>query len=209
MVGKAAVLSAIGNASTCTINALTRTASWQRRQHLWAVGCIAKSVNMPAATLSDPATGAFLPAAQLRAKFTAVGAFGKPNAIIYCGGGTALVSTLLDTTDLLIIARQMQKVGAGIRSLAEPFLDTTSDFADIVFAILGVAAKLERRRILERTARGRADAIKKGHQIRTQPKLTPHQQRAAIKRREMDGETLRSITRSCNVSPQAISRLAA
>jgi DNA invertase Pin-like site-specific DNA recombinase len=47
-----------------------------------------------------------------------------------------------DTTDLLIIAREMQKAGAGIRSLAEPFLDTTSDFAEIVFAILGVAAKL-------------------------------------------------------------------
>src|SRR5215472_278989 len=63
-----------------------------------------------------------------------------------------------DTTDLLVIARDMQRAGAGIRSLAEPYLDTTSDFAEIVFAILGVAAKLERRRILERTARGRADA---------------------------------------------------
>jgi DNA invertase Pin-like site-specific DNA recombinase len=50
-----------------------------------------------------------------------------------------------DTTDLLVIARDMQRAGAGIRSLAEPFLDTTSDFAEIIFAILGVAAKLERR----------------------------------------------------------------
>lgn len=56
----------------------------------------------------------------------------------------------------------MQRAGAGIRSLAEPFLDTTSDFAEIIFAILGVAAKLERRRILERTARGRADAKANG-----------------------------------------------
>jgi DNA invertase Pin-like site-specific DNA recombinase len=62
-----------------------------------------------------------------------------------------------DTTDLLVIARDMQRAGDGIRSLAEPFLDTTSDFAEITFAILGVAAKLERRLILERTARGRAD----------------------------------------------------
>jgi Resolvase, N terminal domain len=52
-----------------------------------------------------------------------------------------------ETTDLLVIARDMQRAGAGIRSLAEPFLDTTSDFAEIIFAILGVAAKLERRRI--------------------------------------------------------------
>jgi DNA invertase Pin-like site-specific DNA recombinase len=79
----------------------------------------------------------------------------------------------LDTTDLLIIAREMQKAGAGIRSLAEPFLDTTSDFAEIVFAILGVAAKLEHRRIKERTARGRADAKAKGRQIRTQAKAHP------------------------------------
>ena len=106
-----------------------------------------------------------------------------------------------DTTDLLIIAREVQKAGAGIRSLAEPFLDTTSDFAEIVFAILGVAAKLERRRIVERTARGRADAKAKGVKFGRKPSLTPHQQREAIKRRDVDGETLRSIARSYNVSP--------
>src|SRR5271167_398827 len=67
-----------------------------------------------------------------------------------------------DTTDLLVIARDMQRAGAGIRPLAEPFLDTTSDFTETIFAILGVAEKLERRRILQRTARGRADAKAKG-----------------------------------------------
>jgi DNA invertase Pin-like site-specific DNA recombinase len=46
-----------------------------------------------------------------------------------------------DTTDLLNIARDMQRAGAGIRSLAEPFLDTTSDFAEIIFAILGVGQR--------------------------------------------------------------------
>jgi DNA invertase Pin-like site-specific DNA recombinase len=30
-----------------------------------------------------------------------------------------------DTTDLLVVAREMQRAGAGIRSLAEPYLDTT------------------------------------------------------------------------------------
>jgi DNA invertase Pin-like site-specific DNA recombinase len=108
---------------------------------------------------------------------------------------------------LLVVAREMQKAGAGIRSLAEPFLDTTSDFAEIVFAILGVAAKLERRRILERTARRRADAKAKGVKFGRKPILTPHQQREAIKRRDVNGEPLRSIARSYNVSPQTISRL--
>ena len=31
-----------------------------------------------------------------------------------------------DTTDLLVIARDVQRAGAGIRSLAEPFFDTPS-----------------------------------------------------------------------------------
>ena len=112
-----------------------------------------------------------------------------------------------DTTDLLVIAREMQQAGAGIRSLAEPFLDTTSDFAEIVFAILGVAAKLERRCILDRTARGRADAKANGVKFGRKPKLTAHQRREAIRRRDVDGETLRSIGRSYNVSAQTISRL--
>src|ERR1700681_283447 len=67
-----------------------------------------------------------------------------------------------DTTDLLVIARDMQRAGAGLRSLAEPALDTTGDFAELALSMLGVAAKLERRRIAERTARGRADAKAKG-----------------------------------------------
>ncbi len=110
-----------------------------------------------------------------------------------------------DTTDLLIVAREMQKAGAGIRSLAEPFLDTTSNFAEIVFAILGVAAKLERRRIVERTARGRADARAKGVKFGRKPKLTPHQEREAAQRLAA-GETQRSVARSYNVSQSTISR---
>ncbi len=113
-----------------------------------------------------------------------------------------------DTTDLLVIARDMQRAGAGLRSLAEPVVDTTSDFAELVLAMLGVAAKLERRRIIERTARGRADAKAKGVQFGRKPKLTLHQQREAIARVQ-DGETQRSIARSYNVSQATISRLRA
>jgi DNA invertase Pin-like site-specific DNA recombinase len=114
-----------------------------------------------------------------------------------------------DTTDLLVIARDLQKAGAGLRSIAEPVVDTTSDFAELVLAMLGVSAKLERRRINDRTSRGRADAKAKGVKFGRKPKLTPHQQREAIKRRDVDGETLRSIGRSYNVSAQTISRLLA
>src|ERR1700694_3309906 len=79
-----------------------------------------------------------------------------------------------DTTDLLVIARDMQRAGAGLRSIAEPVVDTTSDFAELVLAMLGVAAKLERRRIAERTARGRADAKAKGVKFGRKPLLPAH-----------------------------------
>jgi DNA invertase Pin-like site-specific DNA recombinase len=113
-----------------------------------------------------------------------------------------------DTTDLLVIARDMQRAGAGLRSIAEPVVDTTSDFAELVLAMLGVAAKLERRRIIERTARGRADAKAKGVVFGRKPKLTPHQMREARARIEA-GETQRSVARSYNASPTTISRLIA
>jgi len=113
-----------------------------------------------------------------------------------------------NATDLLVIARDIQQAGAGLRSLAEPVLDTTGDFAELVLAMLGVSAKLERRRIIERTARGRADAKAAGVKFGRKHTLTPHQQREARQRIE-EGETQRSIARSFNVSQATISRLAA
>lgn len=112
-----------------------------------------------------------------------------------------------DATDLLTIARQIKETGAALRSLAEPFLDTSSDFGDVVLAILGVAAKLERRRVIERTSHGRATAKAHGVKFGPKHKLTHHQQREAAAR-VAAGETQRAVARSYNVSQATISRLA-
>jgi len=69
-----------------------------------------------------------------------------------------------------------------LRSLAEPVVDTTSDFAELVLAMLGVAAKLERRRIIERTARGRADAKAQGVKFGRKPKLTCSELQSSVAR---------------------------
>jgi DNA invertase Pin-like site-specific DNA recombinase len=79
-----------------------------------------------------------------------------------------------DTTDLLVIARDMQRARAGLRLLAERVVDTTSDFAALVLAMLGVAAKRDRRWIMERTARGRVDAKATGVRFGRKTTLTPH-----------------------------------
>ena len=52
-----------------------------------------------------------------------------------------------------------------------------------------------------------ADAKTKGVKFGRKPKLTPHRMREALKPRDEEGETLRSIGRSYNVSAQTISRL--
>jgi thiosulfate/3-mercaptopyruvate sulfurtransferase len=89
MVGKDAVKGAIGDSATCTINALSREQHAGTGGNTYGrPGRIAGSVNVPAAALIDPETGAFLPASAIRAKFDAAGAFGK-RAITYCGGGIA------------------------------------------------------------------------------------------------------------------------
>jgi DNA invertase Pin-like site-specific DNA recombinase len=80
--------------------------------------------------------------------------------------------------------------------------------AEFVVAMLGVAAKLERRRIAERTARGRADAKAKGVKFGRKPTLTPHQQQEA-RERLAAGETQRSVACSYNVSQSTVSRLVA
>jgi hypothetical protein len=53
----------------------------------------------------------------------------------------------------------------------------------------------------------RARAVANGVRLGRKPTLTHHQQLEAIKRRDKNGETLRSIGRSYNVSAATISRL--
>jgi len=89
-IAQRSVLGAVGDTGVCTINALSHEQHTGTGGNVYGrIGRIAKSVNVPAATLIDPATGAFRPAADIRARFDAVGAFDKKRVITYCGGGIA------------------------------------------------------------------------------------------------------------------------
>ena len=76
-----------------------------------------------------------------------------------------------------------------------------------MLTVLGGLAEFERELIRARTGEGRARAVARGVKLGRKPKLTPHQQREAIKRRDK-GEPMREIGRSYNVSHSTISRLA-
>ena len=70
-------------------------------------------------------------------------------------------------------------------------------------------AEFERDLIRARTGEGRARAVARGQRMGRPPKLTPHQKREAIERRDQGEESLGDIGRSYNVSPATIPRLTA
>jgi DNA invertase Pin-like site-specific DNA recombinase len=78
-----------------------------------------------------------------------------------------------------------------------------------MLAVLGGLAEFERALIHTRTGEGRERAKERGVKMGPKFKLTPHQQREAIKRRDTKGEPVREIARTFNVSHSTISRLKA
>jgi DNA invertase Pin-like site-specific DNA recombinase len=91
---------------------------------------------------------------------------------------------------------------AGFRSLGHTWADTTRSHGRLMLTVLGGLAEFEA--ILSAPARAKAEH---GQKMGRPPKLTPHQQREAIKRRDRGDESLTEIGRSYNVSAATISRL--
>jgi len=132
-------------------------------------------------------------------------------AIVALDAGDVLMVTSTDrlarnTRDLLNILYEVKEAGAGFRSITEPMVDTTSQFAEVVIAVLGVAAGWERHRITERTAAGRAQAKARGVKFGRRAVLTPHQQTEALQRLAA-GDTQRTVAALFDVDQATISRL--
>ena len=129
------------------------------------------------------------------------------------GVGDVLMVTRLDrlarsTRDLLNTLAAIADKKAGFRSLGDTWADTTTAHGRLMLTVLGGLAEFERELIRARTGEGRARAVARGVKMGRKPKLTQHQRREAIKRRER-GEPMREIARSYNVSHSTISRLTA
>ena len=89
-VGKDEVLAAIGNDDARILNALPPMMHTGSGGPVFGrKGRIAGSVNVPSASLHDPATGGYLAVDQLRKIFDAVQASDAERIITYCGGGIA------------------------------------------------------------------------------------------------------------------------
>jgi DNA invertase Pin-like site-specific DNA recombinase len=94
--------------------------------------------------------------------------------------GDVVTVTRLDrlarsTRDLLDVAERIRSCGAGLRSLAEPWADTTSPAGRMVMTVFAGIAEFERSLILERTRTGREAAKLRGVQFGPRPTLSPAQ----------------------------------
>ena len=111
------------------------------------------------------------------------------------------------TRDLLNTLAAITAKKAGFKSLGDTWADTTTSHGPLMLTVLGGLAEFERDLIRARTGEGRARAVARGQRMGRPPKLTPHQQKEAIKRRDSGDESLADIGRSYNVSAATISRL--
>jgi DNA invertase Pin-like site-specific DNA recombinase len=125
--------------------------------------------------------------------------------------GDVLMVTRLDrlarsTRDLLNILSTIANRKAGFRSLGDIWADTTTSHGRLMQTVLGGLAEFERDLIRTRTGEGRARAVARGVKMGRKPKMTPHQMKEALRRREA-GEPMRDIAKDFNVSHSTISRL--
>lgn len=86
-VDKTAVKAAIGDPRTVTVNALGPQFHQGRESRYGRPGRVPGSVNVPAATLVDPASKQFVAPADALARFAAAGIEKNKHVIAYCGGG--------------------------------------------------------------------------------------------------------------------------
>lgn len=124
-----------------------------------------------------------------------------------------LVVTRLDrlarsTRDLLNIVAQIEAQGGRFKSLADAWADTTTPTGRLMLTVLGGLAEFERSLIKERTAEGRARAVKAGKRLGRRPLLTVTQQSEAL-RMAGDAKSHAEIGQILRVSRSTISRFLA
>lgn len=103
--------------------------------------------------------------------------------------GDVLVVTRLDrlarsTSDLLQIAEHLRKKGAELRSVAEPWADTTTPAGRMILTIFAGIADFERSLISERTSAGREGARARGVRFGPKPSMNAAQIAHARKLRD-------------------------
>jgi len=126
------------------------------------------------------------------------------------GREDVVVVTRLDrlarsTRDLLDIADKLRAADAGLRSLHEPWADTTSPAGRMVLTIFAGIAEFERELIHERTGSGRIAAKARGVRFGRPSKLTAEQITLA-QRLVAEGTSARAVATMLGIHPATLYR---
>ena len=124
--------------------------------------------------------------------------------------GDAVVVTRLDrlarsTKQLLGIVERLDGAGAGIRSLAEPWADTTTPAGRMVLTVFAGIAEFERALIAERTGKGRHAARERGVRF-GRPRKLDGEQMTLARRLQAEGKSVREIAAVLRVHSSTIYR---
>jgi len=125
--------------------------------------------------------------------------------------GDVVTVTRLDrlarsTRDLLDIAERIQEAGAGLRSLAEPWADTTTPAGRMVLTVFAGIAEFERCLIIDRTTAGRVAAKARGVKFGPKPALSAAQIQHARDLIEKEGHTVKAVAELLNVHRSTLYR---
>jgi DNA invertase Pin-like site-specific DNA recombinase len=118
--------------------------------------------------------------------------------------GDVVMITRLDrlarsTRDLLDIADRIREAEAGLRSLAEPWADTTTPAGRMVLTVFAGIADFERSVIAERTSAGRVAAKARGVRFGPSPSLSAEQIAYARQLIDQDNKPVVEIARLLGV----------
>lgn len=95
--------------------------------------------------------------------------------------------------------------GIGFRSLAEPWLDTTSAHGKLIFDMFTSLAEYERSRLSERTRAGLAAAKARGR-LGGRPRIMTPQKLEAARQLRSQGKTLKETADTLSVSISSLTR---
>lgn len=123
--------------------------------------------------------------------------------------GDVVIVTQLDRLsrslmDMLCLVEQFDQQGVELVSINESF-DTTTRHGKLSFQIIGILAEYERDRIRERTMEGLKSARAQGR-VGGRPRSLTEEQEAVTYRMRKQGDSLREIARTFQVSVGTISR---
>jgi DNA invertase Pin-like site-specific DNA recombinase len=110
------------------------------------------------------------------------------------------------TRDLLEIAEKLNAAEAGLRSLHEPWADTTSPAGRMVLTVFAGIAEFERELIHERTSAGRIAAKDRGVRFGRPSKLTSDQI-ALAQRLTAEGTSVADVSKVLNVHRTTLYRV--